>query len=90
MVERYTTIRNKDGFHIRPAQLFVEKAAQFQATIELVTEEPAARIDGKSILGLMTLGLEKGKTLRIIAEGPDEEAAVSALSELVESGFGES
>jgi len=90
MFQKLTTIRNKDGFHIRPAQLFVEKAAGYQATIKLITEEPSAEIDGKSILGLMTLGLEKGKTLLIQAEGPDEEAAVHDLADLVESGFGES
>ena len=84
MITKETTIRNASGFHIRPSQLFVEKAAQFKSQIIL-----QQGIDGKSILGLMTLGLEKGSTLTISADGPDEKEAIEALTELVESGFGE-
>lgn len=90
MFKKETTIRNKEGFHIRPAQLFVEKAAAYQSEIKLIIDDPRTEADGKSILGLMTLGLEQGKTLYIAAEGPDEQKAVNELVELVESGFGES
>ncbi|MDF2922138.1 MAG: hypothetical protein K0R57_1052 [Paenibacillaceae bacterium] len=83
------TIRNESGFHIRPAQLFTEKAATYQSTILLQPEGHSAQIDGKSILGLMTLGLTKGTVLRITTEGPDEAEALDTLIKLVESGFGE-
>lgn len=84
MYSKQATIKNASGFHIRPAQLFTEKATSFESTIKI--NESA---DGKSILGLMTLGLGQGSVITISAEGPDEEAAVEALVELVESGFGE-
>lgn len=88
MYTQRVTIGNEQGFHVRPAQLFVEKAGQFESSIK-VQPENGAEIEGKSILGLMTLGLEKGASLLIMADGPDEEEAVKALVELVESKFGE-
>ena len=87
MVIKQVTIANKEGFHVRPAQLFVQKANEFQSTIKIKTE--SGEVDGKSILGLMTLGLTEGAAMTLTAEGPDEEAAVNALAELVESKFGE-
>ncbi|WP_166246521.1 HPr family phosphocarrier protein [Paenibacillus turpanensis] len=89
MQTQEATIRNASGFHIRPAQLFTEKAASFQSDIRLTVSGQNQAIDGKSILGLMTLGLEKGSVIQISAEGPDEKEAVEALVALVESGFGE-
>ncbi|XEC95661.1 HPr family phosphocarrier protein [Paenibacillus tarimensis] len=89
MQSKQVTIQNASGFHIRPAQLFSEKAAQFQSTILIKPEGTATEADAKSILGLMTLGLEKGSVIIIQAEGTDEAEAVAQLSELVESGFGE-
>lgn len=83
------TIQNASGFHIRPAQLFSEKAAQFQSTILIKPEGTTTEADAKSILGLMTLGLDKGSVITIQADGPDEQEAVAQLSELVLSGFGE-
>lgn len=82
------TILNKEGFHARPAQLFVEKSNKFQSQIK-VRREDGTEVDGKSILGLMTLELTKGKKIIIEAEGPDEKEAVENLSLLVESKFGE-
>lgn len=83
------TIKNESGFHIRPAQLFTEKAGAFQSSILLKPEGMDMAVDGKSILGLMTLGLSKDAVLTITAEGSDEAEAVRVLAELVESGFGE-
>ncbi|EXX87920.1 serine kinase [Paenibacillus darwinianus] len=83
------TIRNEAGFHIRPAQLFTEKAGAFESTVTLRPEGSDTVADGKSILNLMTLGLEKGSVITLSADGPDEEQAIEQLSELVESGFGE-
>ncbi|WHH57706.1 HPr family phosphocarrier protein [Petroclostridium sp. X23] len=81
-------IQNASGFHIRPAQLFVDKAAEFKSDI-FVKGEDGVPIEAKSILGLMTMGLEKGAKITIEATGEDEQEAVSALVELVESKFGE-
>lgn len=89
MQQRQVTIRNEAGFHIRPAQLFTEKAGAFQSAISVKPEGQDAGIDGKSILGLMTLGLSKGAVMIITAEGSDEEDAVETLARLVEGGFGE-
>jgi len=87
MYEVKAKIQNKDGFHIRPAQLFTEKALAYQSKIQLITD--GADVDGKSILGLMTLGLRQGSVVTIKAEGPDEREAAEALAALIESGFGE-
>lgn len=89
MATATTTIRNESGFHVRPAQLFSETAATFQSSVILQPQGSSSQIDGKSILGLMTLGLTKGAVLTIITEGPDEEAALASLTKLVENGFGE-
>ncbi|WP_438448700.1 HPr family phosphocarrier protein [Gorillibacterium sp. sgz5001074] len=89
MHTRQVTIRNESGFHIRPAQLFTEKAGAYQSSVTIQPEGTDTAVDGKSILGLMTLGLSKDAVISISAEGPDEAEAVAALAELVESGFGE-
>lgn len=91
MLSKEVTIRNESGFHIRPAQLFTEKAAAFQSAIKIITDNAPnhTEVDGKSILGLMTLGLAKGSVITIATEGPDAQEALDALVELVESGFGE-
>jgi phosphotransferase system HPr (HPr) family protein len=89
MVTKTTTIRNEQGFHLRPAQLFTELANKFESEITFTVTGMDDEINPKSILGLMSLGLEKGTSVTITAEGPDEEQAVSELVGLIESGFGE-
>lgn len=81
-------VQNKSGFHVRPAQLFMEKANEFKSQIN-VSSEDGMETDGKSILGLMTMGFEFGTKIIITADGEDEEAAVNALIDLVNSKFGE-
>lgn len=88
MFAKVETIRNEEGFHVRPAQLFAEKAGEFLSEIKVVNENGEGA-DAKSMLELMTLGLEKGSKIRIEASGPDEQAAVEALAKLVEDKFGE-
>jgi len=87
MTTKELTILNKEGFHARPAQLWVQTASKFESSIKVKKDDMEA--DGKSMLGLMTLELTKGTTVTIEADGPDEEAAVKALEELVASKFGE-
>ncbi|WP_270166847.1 HPr family phosphocarrier protein [Paenibacillus sp. SYP-B4298] len=89
MISQDTVIRNDSGFHIRPAQLFTEKATGFNSTVSIIVKGTDIDVDGKSILGLMTLGLSKGSEITIRTDGPDEQEALTALVALVESGFGE-
>ncbi|SHH16944.1 HPr family phosphocarrier protein [Desulforamulus hydrothermalis] len=88
MVKKEVTIINETGLHARPAQLFTQKASEFQSSIKVIKEDGAAG-DAKSILGMMSLGLTKGTKITIEANGEDEAQAVAALVELVEQGFGE-
>ncbi|MBB3108182.1 phosphocarrier protein HPr/phosphocarrier protein [Paenibacillus phyllosphaerae] len=89
MIKHETTIRNESGFHIRPAQLFTETAARYASNISVTVNGTSTTVDGKSILGLMTLGLSKGAEITITSDGADEAEAIRALIELAESGFGE-
>ncbi|HVJ63839.1 MAG TPA: HPr family phosphocarrier protein [Bdellovibrionota bacterium] len=86
-MEKTVYIKNEEGFHARPAGIFVKKASAFASNIEVKSGE--ATKNGKSIMGLMSLGLKKDSPLTIIASGADEAAAVAALAELVERKFEE-
>ncbi|AYB42851.1 HPr family phosphocarrier protein [Paenibacillus lautus] len=88
MFAQTVTIQNEQGFHVRPAQLFSEKAGQFGAEVRLKTNEGRSA-DGKSMLELMTLGVEQGAVVTIEANGDGEQEVVEALIQLVESKFGE-
>lgn len=83
-----TRIRNSLGMHLRSAGSFVKLASRFQAHIQVSTPE-VPPVDGKSILGLATLGAVQGTPLYISADGPDEAEALRALCELVDQGFHE-
>lgn len=84
---RSVTIGNENGLHMRPARLIAETAAQFESQIEIVKDDK--RIDGKSVLLVMTLFAPKGTELHFHATGPDAANAVETLANLVESGFDE-
>ncbi|KEQ21738.1 HPr family phosphocarrier protein [Paenibacillus tyrfis] len=88
MVTKEIIIRNEQGFHVRPAQLFVDKANEFRSDLK-VRSESGEEADGKSMLDLMTLGLEKGARIALEVSGPDEQECLQALAELIESKFGE-
>jgi phosphocarrier protein HPr len=88
MIERTVTIANKNGLHARPAAEIVKTAAKYQADITLVRDD--LEVNGKSIMGVMMLAAEYGAEVVLRAEGPDAEAAVGALSQLIENKFGES
>lgn len=87
MTERQVQIVNNLGLHARAAAKFVHLANQFDAKITLGTG--GKRVDGKSILGLLTLAASKGTKLRVAADGDDEQQAVEQLVALARSGFGE-
>ena len=81
------TVINKLGIHARPAALFVKVAGKFASQISV--EKDGETINGKSIMGLMMLAAGIGSTVEILAEGPDAEAAVDALTQLVSDRFHE-
>ncbi len=87
MIEREVTVRNRAGLHTRPASKIVKTASQFDSEIYLRRDN--YEINGKSVIGVMTLAAEQGATLTLVVEGADEDEAADALTELFEDGFGE-
>ena len=80
-------VQNQVGLHARPATFFIQKANEFKSSIWVEKEE--RRVNAKSLLGVLSLGVMGGTTIRILAGGPDEETAVDELVKLVETGFAE-
>jgi phosphocarrier protein HPr len=87
MTSRRLTVVNQLGLHARAAAKFVHLATRFEARIQVARN--ARQMDGKSIMGLLLLAAACGSMITVTAEGPDEDAAIEALSALVQSGFGE-
>ena len=87
MSSRTVTVPNALGLHARAAARFVQTAARFTSQIRLTRE--GRTVDGKSLMGVLLLAAARGSQLVIEADGPDADAAIAALAELVESGFGE-
>lgn len=87
VVSRNVTLVNPQGFHARPAHMFMKLASQFRSNVQIVKGNEI--INGKSILDLLTLGAGNGTTLCLRATGDDAEPAVAALARLIESGFDE-
>jgi phosphotransferase system HPr (HPr) family protein len=85
--ERTVVVVNTQGFHARPAHLFVKLAMSFKSKVQI--QKGNQVIDGKSILDLLTLGAGNGTQLKLKATGPDAAELVDALAQLVEGGFGE-
>ena len=81
------TVQNQVGLHARPATFFIQKANEFKSSIWVEKEE--RRVNANSLLGVLSLGIVGGTTIRIIADGTDEQEAVAGLVKLVESGFAE-
>ena len=87
MVTQEVTINNEVGLHARPATFFIQKANEFKRGIWVEKDE--RRVNAKSLLGVLSLGITKGTTITLLADGSDEKEAVAALSELVSGNFGE-
>lgn len=81
------TIVNKLGLHARPSAALTQTATRFRSDVWLA--KGSRRVNGKSIMGVMMLAAARGATLVVEADGPDEDAALAALAELIGSGFGE-
>lgn len=80
-------LENHSGLHARPASMFINTAQQFEANVEIIKDEKV--YNGKSIMGLLSMGATKGDKLAIIVEGSDEIQALAAFTKLIESKFGE-
>ncbi|MDQ7041887.1 MAG: HPr family phosphocarrier protein [Rhodothermus sp.] len=87
MIVREVVVKNKSGLHTRPASMIVRTAARFKS--DFFIEKDGYEINGKSIIGVMTLAAEPGARLRLIFDGEDEEEAAKAIVALFEQGFGE-
>jgi phosphocarrier protein len=87
MIEREVTIRNRAGLHTRPAAALVKLAAKFRS--EFLIEKDGLEINGKSIIGVMTLAAEQGSTLRLQFVGDDEQEMCAAIVDLFDRGFDE-
>ena len=80
-------VKNQVGLHARPATFFIQKANEYKSSIWVEKEE--RRVNAKSLLGVLSLGIIGGTTIKVIADGSDETEAVEGLVSLVESGFAE-
>lgn len=87
MFVKEVNVQNHVGLHARPATFFIQKANEFKSSIWVEKEE--RRVNAKSLLGVLSLGIVGGTSIRIIADGTDEQQAVDALVKLIESGFAE-
>ena len=87
MVSRTIQVNNQVGLHARPATFFIQKSSEFKSGI--LVEKNNKRVNAKSLLGVLSLGVTKGTEITVIADGPDEEAAVQALVSLVSSNSAE-
>jgi phosphocarrier protein HPr len=87
MKSREVLISNASGLHARPATFFIQKANCYKSSIWVEKED--RKVNAKSLLGVLSLGIAKGMTVTLYADGQDEDAALNGLAELVGSGFSE-
>jgi len=87
MYEKKATVMKQVGLHARPATFLIQKANEFKSSIWIEMDE--RRVNAKSLLGVLSLGVTQGTTINIMADGPDEVVAVDTLCELINSDFEE-
>jgi phosphocarrier protein HPr len=85
MLVKEILVQNQVGLHARPATFFIQKANEFKSSIWVEKEE--RRVNAKSLLGVLSLGIVGNTKIKIIADGGDEEEAVDSLIKLIQSGF---
>lgn len=85
MITRDVTIQNNVGLHARPATFFIQKANSYKASVWV--EKDDRRVNAKSLLGVLSLGIVKGMTVTLIADGSDESEALEGLADLIATGF---
>ena len=87
MYMKEAVVNNQVGLHARPATFFIQKANEYKSSIWVEKDE--RRVNAKSLLGVLSLGIVKGTAINLIADGADETEAVEALVELISSNFSE-
>lgn len=85
MLVKEVVVQNQVGLHARPATFFIQRANEFKSSIWVERDE--RRVNAKSLLGVLSLGILGNTKIRIIADGPDEQDALDSLVKLVQSGF---
>lgn len=85
MLSKTLVVQNQVGLHARPATFFIQKSNEFKSSIWV--EKDDRRVNAKSLLGVLSLGITKGMEITIITDGTDEKAAIEALEKLIESNF---
>ena len=85
MFMKSVEVSNQVGLHARPATFFIQKANEFKSSIWV--EKDGRRVNAKSLLGVLSLGIAQGTTINVIADGADEELSVNSLVDLVENGL---
>ncbi|MCQ2430071.1 MAG: HPr family phosphocarrier protein [Clostridia bacterium] len=87
MKSREVVITNASGLHARPATFFIQKANCYKSSIWV--EKDDRKVNAKSLLGVLSLGIAKGMTVTLHADGQDEDSALEGLATLINSGFAE-
>ena len=87
MISREVLISNNIGLHARPATFFIQKANTFKSSVWIEKDE--RKVNAKSLLGVLSLGIAQGMSIAIVADGADENSAVDSLVNLIESGLAE-
>ena len=87
MYVKEAIVNNQVGLHARPATFFIQKANEFKSSIWVEKDE--RRVNARSLLGVLSLGIVKGTAINLIADGADEKEAVETLVALIDSNFGE-
>ena len=87
MISKEVTINNQVALHARPATFFIQKSKDFKSSIWI--EKDDRRVNAKSLLGVLSLGIVKGTAVNIVADGVDENEAIATLSALIDSDFSE-
>lgn len=85
MLSKTITVQNQVGLHARPATFFIQKSNEFKSSIWIEKDE--RRVNAKSLLGVLSLGITKGTEITIVTDGVDEEEAINALEALIDSNF---
>lgn len=85
MIQREVKITNNSGLHARPATFFIQKANTYRSGVWVVKDD--RKVSAKSLLGVLSIGIAKGMTITLVADGDDEQDAIDGLVELIETGF---